>query len=349
MTADGFHPLELRSHRVDPITVALVNNTGDRALAGTEVQFLKLLRSAATGLPLRVKFFTCPEIPRETLPRAQTGEAYGSVSALLNTHVDALIVTGMEPTSTNLRDEPAWTSLAALINWAYDNEIPAIWSCLAAHAAVLHLDGIGRARQPVKLSDIFDCERVSSDSALTWGTPPQWSMPHSRYYGLPETALLASGYHVLSRSPAAGVDIFMKSDGVPFLFFQGHPEYDPNTLLGEYRRDLRRYFAGTRDEYPIAPTSYFDPETALFLAQCRDQVLETGRDPKLLARILDIARRGSSPISWFPLATNIYANWLCAFVLGARRSQEFVPTAPGAGLRPQSKHSLAAASVVVGR
>ena len=37
-----------------------------------------------------------------------------------------------------------------------------------------------------------------------------------------------------------GVDTFIKQDAGLFIFFQGHPEYEAQTLMGEYRRDISR-------------------------------------------------------------------------------------------------------------
>jgi homoserine O-succinyltransferase len=51
-------------------------------------------------------------------------------------------------------------------------------------------------------------------------------MPHSRWNEIPEEALLACGYRVLTRSEDAGVDAFVKQRNSLFVFFQGHPEYD---------------------------------------------------------------------------------------------------------------------------
>ena len=49
---------------------------------------------------------------------------------------------------------------------------------------------------------------------------------------------------MLTRSADAGVDTFIKQRKKLFVFFQGHPEYESDTLLREYRRDMGRYFRG---------------------------------------------------------------------------------------------------------
>src|SRR5207247_7121462 len=46
----------------------------------------------------------------------------------------------------------------------------AVWSCLAAHAALLHIDGIGRRALSDKRFGVFDCARLSGHP-LTAGVP----------------------------------------------------------------------------------------------------------------------------------------------------------------------------------
>ena len=43
-----------------------------------------------------------------------------------------------------------------------------------------------------------------------------------------------------------------------FVFFQGHPEYESDTLLREYRRDIGRYLRSEAENYPLLPRNYFD-------------------------------------------------------------------------------------------
>jgi homoserine O-succinyltransferase/O-acetyltransferase len=305
-------PHSLRPDRA--LVVALVNNTSDRALALTEAQFMRLVRSANHDFEIRPRFFTCPEISRSVQPRTASGDPYRDIRELFASRADALIITGMEPQATRVEEEPVWRSLTELLEWAEYHGTPTICSCLAAHAAVLHLDGIHRTRHSGKLSDIFDCELVTTNHPLTLGLPSRWSFPHSRYYGIPETALVANGYRIISRSALAGVDVFAKDLGAQFLFFQGHPEYDPDTLLREYKRDVRRFLMGERDEYPIAPLRYFDPQTISTLAELRYEAIEGGRDLRLLNRVGDLIRGVASPAPWDTVASQIYVNWLCAIV-----------------------------------
>ena len=152
-------------------------------------------------------------------------------------------------------------ALAELIDWAEHNTISTIWSCLAAHAAVLHLDGIGRRPLADKRFGVFECTRVA-DHPLMAGAG---RVCRCRIRA-GTSSLEALWRHAATTSPHAlgdaGVDTFVKQGKSLFVFFQGHPEYDARALLREYRRDVGRFLRGERETYPAMPHGYFDQRTA---------------------------------------------------------------------------------------
>jgi homoserine O-succinyltransferase len=140
--------------------------------------------------------------------------------------------------------------------------ISTIWSCLAAHAAVLHLDCVERVPLREKCVGIFDCDKLA-DHPLTANLPPRLAIPHSRWNELSEAALLANGYQVLTRSPAAGIEAFVRQEQSLSLFFRGPPRIR-RFLLAE-RIPPRR----ERDRYPAMPQHNFDAATDAALAAFR--------------------------------------------------------------------------------
>jgi homoserine O-succinyltransferase len=261
-------------------------------------------------LELRFRFFTCPEIGRSVLPLSSTGSPYASVDELYDVPLDALIVTGMEPQAATLRDEPIQGSLSRLADWAEEQAVPVMWSCLAAHAAVLHLDEIPRFRLPAKLSGIFECDAAAADQRLMAGLPSRWAMPHSRYYSLDEELLIANGYQILSRSREAAVNIFLKQGTTTFVFVQGHPEYDGDTLLREYNRDVGRFIRGEKEEFPYAPKHYFTVDLEAALNKLRQKALQGGPDPAILSTASELMTNREHANTWHAPAVQFYANWL---------------------------------------
>jgi homoserine O-succinyltransferase len=229
-----------------------------------------------------------------------------------------LIVTGTEPRTATLAEEPYWGSLTKLVDWAQEHTASTIWSCLAAHAAVYHLDGIGRRKFPEKLSGVFDCARAGAHRILA-GAPDVWCIPHSRSNDLPAPALSGAGYQILSMSELAGADMFIKEEKSLFVFLQGHPEYDPDSLLREYQRDVGRFLRAERETYPQMPRGYFDAGTTAALAAFRARALSE-RHGDLLADFPTVDVHGPAARAWRPHALRIYSNWLSLLAQSRRQA-----------------------------
>ena len=279
----------------------------DAALEATERQFLALLESASEGFSIRLSLHSLAGVPRSEAGARHVNESYSSVEDLWDKRLDGLIVTGREPLTPNLADEPYWESFARVVDWAQVNTYSAVWSCLAAHAAVLYMDGIGRVRNGHKYCGIFECARLT-DHPLLANAPRRFKLPHSRWNGVLEDQLVACGYKVLTRTADAGVDTFVKEHNSLFVFFQGHPEYECNTLLLEYRRDVGRCLRGESDTYPLIPRSYFDQDSVIALTALQAK-LEAGHDG-LPAEFSEILEKASVENTWRPTAVGIYRNWL---------------------------------------
>lgn len=290
------------------VHIGLINNMPDGALEATERQFLTLLGSAANGIAVRLSFYALPDVPRAEAGRRHIGRFYSSLESLWNSDVDGLIVTGAEPHAPNLTDEPYWRSLTKVLEWVEHNTHSAVFSCLAAHAALQHIDGIGRRRLADKRFGVFECARAS-DHQLSAGVPPLVPMPHSRWNDVPENELTECGYSVLTRIKGGGVDAFVKQRKSLMVFFQGHPEYESNTLLLEYRRDVGRYLRRERDTYPAMPEGYFNRDIADVLTALRVQAL-SDRKIELLSDFPTMEAGTGIADTWSAAAARVYGNWL---------------------------------------
>lgn len=298
--------LELRA--ANCITIGLVNNMPDPAFEATERQFSNLIRAAAANTIVRLLLFSIPDVPRSENLRQDIADRYRDISELWDTRLDGLIVTGTEPAEKSLKDEPYWSTLTRLVDWAADNTASAIWSCLAAHAAVLHAEGIERRALPSKLFGVFDCQPadahpMTSDAAL--GV----RVPHSRSNDLPERALVSGGYRILTRSAVAGVDMFAKQEKNFQLFLQGHPEYAATSLLREYRRDISRFLRRERETYPALPHGYFADDAVAIAISFRERAI-ADRCNDVIASFPLSALEAQLASPWRHCAVGIYEKWL---------------------------------------
>ncbi|UWZ83705.1 homoserine O-succinyltransferase MetA [Occallatibacter riparius] len=297
-----------RNERSGAITIGLLNNMSDGALEATERQFVNLLTAAGTDLRIEVSFYHFPEVPRSDAAKHYMEGRYHTIESLWETKLDGLIVTGREPLFPSLRDEPYWNSFGRVHEWARTNTLSTVWSCLAAHAAVLHMDGIQRQRSEQKRCGVFDCVRVSQHPMLRH-LPRTLRLPHSRWNGLPEADLIRNGYQVLTRAEDADVDCFIKQDSSLFVYFQGHPEYDSDTLLREYRRDINRFLNGEAASYPSMPRGYFDAGTERVLLELQAKG-DIASHREALGFIESVAPFIAKEKSWGSSALMLYTNWL---------------------------------------
>ena len=298
------HPAEASSPAT--IEIALLNNLGDGGLKGGERQFIEILQEASGPDPVRLRLFSLPGIPRGREAQERISAHYTDFADLMHSRVDGLIVTGCEPVAARLSEEPVWGALTEVIDWAEHNTRSTIWSCLAAHAAVLHLDAIERQPLANKCSGLFTVERTS-DHPLLQGIREPLLVPHSRWNGLDEAALKAAGYEIVTRCEEVGVDLFVKRWRSLFVYLQGHPEYDEGALRGEYRRDVMRFLAGSSATYPDLPRYYFPSTTE---AALRAFEVEAKRDPAT-EMAFPLKARPTSARRWHrSFAVGLLRNWL---------------------------------------
>jgi homoserine O-succinyltransferase/O-acetyltransferase len=322
IVSPGLAPAQLRDgdqfgrpQNVDAmLTIGLVNNMPDAALQATERQFMRLLRAAAGGNRIQLHCFSLPSVRRSQTAKWRVDRHYADIAELGRLHLDGLIVTGAEPNAATLPEEPFWRELTDIVDWAEANTRSTIWSCLAAHAAVLHLDGIERRRIDTKCSGVYDCAKVT-DHWLTEEVASPLRVSHSRLNELRERDLSARGYQLLTASAEAGVDMFAKALRSQFIFFQGHLEYDALSLEREYLRDISRYLAGERDSYPAFPAGYFDTETEDRLATFQKRA-SVERRPALSTELPDRTLRLENAAG--SAAAAIFRNWLGYLADGAR-------------------------------
>jgi homoserine O-succinyltransferase/O-acetyltransferase len=293
----------------DCVRLALVNNMPDPALEDTELQFFELLDIASQDTTVFVKLYSISEVPRADRGERHLNSFYSNVNDLWNDRVDALIMTGTEPRSANLQEEPYWHKLGQVLDWAETNTVSTILSCLAAHAGVLYSDGIGRHLLPDKQFGVFDFAKVSSHR-LTANSGHRVCFPHSRWNEVRVGELAAGGYQVLTQSVEGGVDCFVKRKKRSlFVHFQGHPEYGAQTLFKEYRRDIKRFLRNERETYPTMPKGYFHSESAKLLSDFRNTAV-TDRREEVMEFFPDEAIAGKLRKTWQASAAAIYRNWI---------------------------------------
>lgn len=342
------------ANRVECLDIGLINNMSDTALMSTERQLFDLLNAAAGRLFVRLHFYTMAATPRSEWGRDYVGRYYRGIDDLLNRRLDGVIVTGAEPKAASLTEEPYWTTFAEIVDWAKENTVSSVFSCLAVHGAVLHMDGVARHKLPTKCFGVF-AQTKTRHHPLLQDVPKTFRIPHARWNEVEDGDLANCGYSVLTWSAEAGVDCFVKQQKKSlFVHFQGHPEYETQSLLGEYRRDMGRFLRGENDVCPTIPKGYFGEEAEEIQFAFRQKAL-SDRHPELFADFpVDQLSKDLTNI-WHLPAKRMYRNWLLYLVsqraghskpLGAR---EAALSAAGIPARRHGRKLVAARSARLAR
>lgn len=284
--------------------VGLLNMMPDGALQATERQFLRLIGSCNRIAQFYVHIFTVPGVPRSPEMQAYIDENYERFEDIAPKGLDALIVTGTNPVKDNLLEEEYWSHVKTVIDWADSHVTSILSSCLASHAFFKHFYNVERQRLPDKLCGVYSHRVLDKAHPLLANVNTRFDMPHSRFNDVSQQDLEAQGIPVLVASEECGVAMATSPDGFRQVYFQGHPEYDYQSLLKEYRRDLEQYFSGVSQRLPQPPHNYFSPKAEQILHQFLNDASNDMRDFPYaeLAQEVDI--------TWRDTAKGIFANWL---------------------------------------
>jgi homoserine O-succinyltransferase len=282
----------------------------DGAFDATERQYVGLLEEGSGSSDIEVRRYTMSGVPRGEQASARIAAEYLPLTSLYLDPPDFLIVTGSNPIEIHIEDELYWDDLVELLTWSRTHVPSVLLSCLSAHAALTVYDDIARVRLPSKCTGVFP-QHVEVDHTLTSGLDAEIELPHSRWNSAPREALERAGYEVLIHSESTGWGVAVRQeDERQLVLVQGHPEYDPSSLLREYRRDAGRYVHHERDDLPYLPYHCAAPEDWESLERTHNLIIEGDREPLLIDRYPFEEVGARAPWPWRSMAARLYSNWL---------------------------------------
>lgn len=307
--------------------IGFLNMMPDAALEATERQFIRLLGNCNRIAQFYVYPFSLPGLPRGQAALDYIERHYFDFAALCEQGLDALIVTGANVANPALEREPFWAPLVDVVEWAEHNVASVLCSCLATHAVLKYRYGIERRPLPRKRWGVYSHRACRPEHPLLRGINTRFDAPHSRYNDISRAQLEAAGLTVLVDSEEGGVHAAVSPDGIRSVFFQGHPEYDTNSLLKEYRREVMRFLEGERESAPPEPEHYFNPQAIDFarrhLSDARKAVQRGLAPPDFPEARLE----GLIDNTWGDTAKAMFNNWLGLVyqVTNIDRRQQFMP------------------------
>jgi homoserine O-succinyltransferase len=115
---------------------------------------------------------------------------------------------------------------------------------------------------------------------------------------------------VLVESEQVGVHLATSADGLRFVFFQGHPEYDTISLLKEYKRDVMRFARGETDDYPPFPENYLHLQQKAILDEYRVRLRNAREEGEPVPVFPEPLLTPGLENTWHDTGEAIVGNWV---------------------------------------
>lgn len=303
-------PERARNQHIRELHVGLLNMMPDAALAATERQFFRLVGESNPIAQFYMHPFSLPELARSEKAQAHIDRYYETFDQVREAGLDALIITGANVTGPELASQPFWDPLREVVEWAAESVTSTLCSCLATHAVLQFRYDQKRIPRGDKLWGVYPHRVVDKRHPLVNDVNTRFDVPHSRWNAVTRRQFDDAGLRVLVESEAAGVHLATSGDGLRFVFFQGHPEYDTVSLLKEYKREVGLYAQGRRADYPPFPANYLRTQEQSLLREYRgnlDRVLAAGGGHPEFPEALVAARLDNT---WHDTAEAVLGNWV---------------------------------------
>lgn len=244
----------------------------------TETQLMRCLSN--TPLQIEIDLLQTATHVSKNTSEDHLRSFYRSFEDIRNERYDGMIITGAPVENMDFEDVDYWPELQKIMKWSKTNVHSTLHICWGAQAALYYYYGIPKHALDKKMFGIFDHKLCDRSEPLVRGFNDIFSAPHSRHTAN-SLEDIANNKHLklLAVSDEAGPYLAISKDGRR-IFLTGHPEYDADTLAGEYFRDVNKGL-----EIDI-PKNYFEDD-----------------DP-------------SKPpvVSWRSHANLLYTNWLNYYV-----------------------------------
>lgn len=289
--------------------VGLLNLMPDAAFQLTEQQFMRLVGGSNQIAQFYVHCFTVGGLPRSDTTQAYIAEHYEDIASIYAQGLDALIITGANVVKPRIEQEAFYQPLTEVIGWASENVSSVLCSCLSTHALMKYLHQVDRTPLPRKQWGVYSHRVVAPRHPLLSGVNTRFDVPHSRYNAITREQFEAAGLSILIESAEAGVHAAVSADQFCHVYFQGHPEYDANSLLKEYKREVLRYFSGERD-LPVFPEHYISDAAAVVLEGYLATAEQARRDGASLPAFPEAELAPFLDNTWGDTARTIFDNWL---------------------------------------
>lgn len=215
------------------LKIGLVNLMPEKT--ATERQWFKAM--AASAYWIEPKLIRMASHTASHEPEVVTSERYEDSAKVDLQALDAVIITGAPVEHLDFEAVGYWQELSLFLDRCIQQAVPVLSICWAAQALLYKRFGLEKLSLPSKCFGLYAHQVVLP--ALGLEANQSLILPHSRHTGWQRQALEAlSSVKLILDSPEVGP--FALVDELGNYYFSGHGEYEADTLVKEYKRDLER-------------------------------------------------------------------------------------------------------------
>lgn len=219
---------------IRPLKIAILNLMPTKI--STETQLLRLLGN--TPLQIEVTLLQMKSHESKNTSAEHLGSFYSYFEDVRDQRFDGLIITGAPIETLDFEAVDYWEELVEIMDWSKTNAFSTMHICWGAQAGLYHHYGISKYLLPKKTFGVFEHHLEKSFVKLFRGFDDIFYVPHSRHTGIHRDPIDAHpDLEIMASSKESGVYVVTAQEGRQ-IFVTGHSEYDPETLKGEYDRDI---------------------------------------------------------------------------------------------------------------
>ena len=303
-------PERAHSQYIRELHIGLLNMMPDAALAATERQFFRLVGESNPIAQFYMHPFTLPHLQRSAKAQAYVDRYYEPFEQIREQGLDALIITGANVVGPELANQPFWDPLIEVIDWAAEQVTSTLCSCLATHAVLQFRYGQHRRPQPDKIWGVFPHAVVNKKHPLVADVNTRFDVPHSRWNAVERDQFDDARLRVLVESEEVGVHLATSPDGLRFVFFQGHPEYDTISLIKEFKREVIRFGGREIERFPPFVSNYFKQRDKAVIREFAQRLRMAIADGKALPEFPEHLIVPDLDNTWHDTAEAVVGNWM---------------------------------------
>ncbi len=217
-----------------PLKVALVNLMPRKI--DSEFQIARLLAASAHTIEVSLLLPSGHEF--KTTHGDHIRRFYRRWEEVSDTAFDGLIVTGAPVERLPFEAVNYWASLTALFDWADACVGHSLYICWAAQAALHHAHGIGKRELAAKAFGVFEQTNRARHHPLVRGMGPGIMTPVSRHTTVDQHDIDQVDDLVTVVASQATGPCLVADETRRAAYMFNHLEYEADTLVREYRRDL---------------------------------------------------------------------------------------------------------------